>query len=417
LAALVVSLALLASQGAAAGPSLVFEPATGQVISQERAGEPWYPASLTKLMTAYLVFGKLKAGTLKLDQRIAVSPTAAKQPPSKLGTPAGSTVTVDVALQSLLVYSANDMAVVLAEAASGSASSFVREMNETARRLGMTGSHFANPNGLFDERQVVTARDMGLLVSAILRDYPEHNHFFSQQYIKLGKRRLMNRNNLIRQMKTADGMKTGFICNSGFNLVGSATENGRRLVAIVFGASTPQRRVDLTQFLLQSSFARPMAAATPLATIANAKLGTLVPADMTETVCKGKNAVNMAQSTDLGGWGFSLGRYETAQLANMALRGHMLGARDLMEGGMGGVVKVPKIDGYTAMVWDLDQATSQNVCNTFKAQKIYCDVMTPEGLAAVGTLIAVKAPQTANGDAAAPAKKKTKKKKKRKAKP
>jgi len=405
----------LLTVAAKAGPSLVFDPATGEVISQERAGEPWYPASLTKLMTAYIVFQDLRSGRLKPDQRLLVSATAAKQPPSKLGTPAGSTIPLDMALQSLLVYSANDMAIVLAEASAGDVQSFVRRMNATARAIGMTGSHYANPNGLFDERQVVTARDLGLLASAILRDFPEHNHYFSQPFVKVGKRRLANHNSLLRQMKTADGMKTGFVCNSGFNLIGSATQNGQRLVAVVLGANSPQRRTDLVQLLLQSSFGRP--GGTPhqtLAQIADAPLGSLVPADMTDTVCKGKAAITFARGTDLGGFGFSLGRYESAQLANMALRGRILGARELFEGGSSGVVKLPGANGYAALVWDIDQPSSERVCTVFRNDHIYCDVMSPQSFAMVGALIAEKPPQTAKGDAGAPVNKSTKKKRKRK---
>src|SRR5207237_1149584 len=188
-----------------------------------RAGEPWYPASLTKLMTAYVVFQKIKAGALKLDQKITVSELAARQPPSKLGLAAGSTITVDLALQALLVYSANDMAYVLAEAAAGSAQHFVEEMNRAASGLGLSGTYFANPNGLFDPRQVISARDIGTLAATILREFPEHAHYFSQPFVAVGNRKLLNHNMLLRQMKIVDGMKTGFICNSGYNLVVSAS--------------------------------------------------------------------------------------------------------------------------------------------------------------------------------------------------
>ena len=122
-----------ASPALAAGPSLLFDPATDEVISQDRAGEPWYPASLTKLMTAYIVFQKLKSGQLKLDQKLPVSELAHSQPPSKIGVPVGQTVSVDFALQALLVYSANDMAYVLAEGSDGSVPAFSAQMNAQAR--------------------------------------------------------------------------------------------------------------------------------------------------------------------------------------------------------------------------------------------------------------------------------------------
>ena len=260
---------------------------------------------------------------------------------------------------------------------------------------------------------------MASSVKAIVSEFPEYQRYFAQPNLAIGKRRLANRNSLLRQMKTADGMKTGFVCNSGFNLVGSATQNGRRLVAIVLGAATPQRRADLAQTLLESSFANP--APSPrlaLSSIANSQLGMLVPADMTDSVCKGKNGVSFARGSDLGGWGFSLGRYETAALADMALRGRLLGAREMVEGGASGVIKLPGGNGYAAMVWDIDQPSSQQVCSVFEADHIYCDVMSPESFAMVGALAAEKPPQTAKGDATpGNKKKKTKKKRKRKTSP
>ena len=158
---------LIFSPLANAGPSLLFDAASGEVISQDRAGEPWYPASLTKLMTAYLVFKKLKAGSLKLDQSVVVSPLAASQVPSKIGIPAGGTITVDLALQTLLVYSANDIAYVLAEGAGGTVTNFVKDMNAVAQKLGLRSTHFVNPNGLFDPRQLTSALGNGVLASTI----------------------------------------------------------------------------------------------------------------------------------------------------------------------------------------------------------------------------------------------------------
>jgi D-alanyl-D-alanine carboxypeptidase len=411
--AIAISLALsLMAPAALAGPTLVFDAATGDVISQDRAGEPWYPASLTKLMTAYVIFQKIKSGQLKLDQKIAVSDLAARQPPSKLGMKSGSMLSVDLALQVLLVYSANDMAYVLAEAASGSAQRFVQEMNQTANRLGMTATYFANPNGLFDPRQVTSARDIGFLAATILREFPEHAHYFSQAFVEIGKRKLMNRNMLIRQMKIADGMKTGFICNSGYNLVASASDDGRKVIAVVLGAPGSKARTDLAQMMLTSALSRP---APPerakIGSIANATLGKLVPADLTTSVCKGKSPAAMARASTLSGWGISLGRYDTAQTADMALRGRLLGAREILQGGTSGVVKDPSSPGFNAMVWDLDQTSSLALCGFFHQQSAYCDVMTPESFASIATLGAEseKTPQpTAQGDDSVPQQKKRK---------
>lgn len=380
-------MAVLPAMAGTAGPSLVFDAATGEVLSQERAGEPWYPASLTKLMTAYLVFGKIRNGELRLDQKISVSETAHSQPPSKIGVPVGKTVSVDFALQALLVYSANDMAYVLAEAAAGSAEAFARQMSARAADLGMTGTHFVNPNGLFEPRNVSTARDIGLLAAAILRDYPEHAHYFSQPYLAVGKRKLMNRNSLIRQMKDSDGMKTGFVCNSGFNLVASATRDGRKLVAVIFGTDSGKTRVDLAQMLLTDGFTKPTAAKrTRLADIANQQLGSVVPADMTGNVCKQKPAVTLVGGKALTGWGISLGQYDTPLKADMALRGRLLSPAARDAGGAAGVVKVPGQSGFAAMLWNIGPQASIALCSMYRSANAFCDVMTPETFAHIAAL-------------------------------
>ena len=401
----------------AAGPSVVFEPATGVILSSDRAGEPWYPASLTKLMTAYVVFHKIKAGTLTLDQRLKVSELANAQPPSKIGVKAGGEVNVDFALQALLVYSANDMAYVLAEGASGSAPAFISEMNAAARKLGMTGTHFVNPNGLFDPRHVSTARDLAILASAVLKDFPEHAHYFSQPALSVGKRKLANRNSLIRQMPEADGMKTGFVCNSGYNLIATATHDGRQLGAVVLGASSGKHRADLAEMLLVDGFSRAVPAeARALAQAANMEQGAIVPADLTTSVCRQKQAVDVVQSDKLQGWGLSFGTYETASKADMALRGRILSSwgRDLAA--PVGVIRMPGNAGFAAVVWQLDQAASLAACAGYRKENAPCDVLTPETFAQIAALTPPPSPRpaasTAQGSDAGKTVRKNKRKKK-----
>jgi D-alanyl-D-alanine carboxypeptidase len=407
-----IAFAAVAAQAKSAGPSLLFDPATGMVVSQERAGELWYPASLTKLMTAYLVFTKLRGGELKLDQKIPVSVFANSQQPSKIGIKPGGTVTVDFALQSLLVYSANDMAVVLAEAAGGTSYQFVREMNRTAAVMGLTGTHFANPNGLFDPRQVTTARDLGILAATILAGFSEYAHYFSQDHVAVGKRKLRNHNRLIRQMPESDGMKTGFVCNSGFNLVASATRDGRRLIAVVLGADSAKGRADLAQMLLTDGLGRTLPSDRPrLTQIANDKLGTLVPADMTATVCRRKAPVAMVRARELGGWGISLGNFDTAEKAGMALRGRLLSPAGLAAAGDAGVVRMPGKSLFSAMLWNLDKPTAASLCIHYLGQNASCEVMTPETFAKIAALSTEPAPRpqkpVAQGsDAGSPKKKK-----------
>jgi D-alanyl-D-alanine carboxypeptidase len=253
---LLVGAVLMAPSGAFAGPALVFEPYNGTVFYAEDPDAQWFPASLTKLMTAYVAFQALKAGTVKPDTKVICSQHAIGQAPSKLGLPLGGTITLDVALQVLIVKSANDVAVMIAEAVAGSEGAFVERMNEAAQRLGMTRTHFANANGLPDERQVTTARDLAKLARAIIIEFPEYADVFTAIQVQVGKQVLRTHNGLLVSLPGADGMKTGFICESGFNVVASATRDGRKLVAVVLGEqSVATRRVRATD-LLENGFKR-----------------------------------------------------------------------------------------------------------------------------------------------------------------
>lgn len=390
-----VCLVAICPAAIAAGPSLLFDTATGEVISQDRAGEPWYPASLTKLMTAHVVFQKIREGRLRLDQKVTVSELASSQPPSKIGIKAGNTVTVDFALQALLVYSANDMAYVLAEAASGSLEAFLDEMNHTAATLGMTGSHFVNPNGLHDPRHVSTARDMAILTTVLLRDFPEHAAYYGQSHLQIGERKLANRNALLRQMPDADGMKTGFVCNSGYNLIATASHEGRRLGAVILGANSGKHRADLAEMLLVDGFNRTPGQRPVLNQIANMKTGSVVPADLTTKVCKQKPPVAIANARDAAGWGISFGNYASPMHADMALRGRLLSpaGRDLP--GRPGVMRMPGKSGYAAMVWNLDQQRSLLSCASYREEGAPCDVLTPEAFALIAELTPEPAPKAA----------------------
>jgi D-alanyl-D-alanine carboxypeptidase len=233
---------------------LVVDAETGRVVHAENATQPWYPASVTKIMTAYVTLRAVKERRISLDTLFTVSPTAAAQQPSKMGFRAGIQVTVDNALKMMMVKSANDMAVVLAEGVSGSVEKFADEMNRTARRLGMLQSNFVNPNGLPAEQQITSARDLAILARAVIRDLPEYEYFMSIPAIKFGRRVTRNFNSLIGRYPGADGMKTGFICASGFNLVASATRDGKRMIAVVLGSPSSAVRAVKAAQLLERGF-------------------------------------------------------------------------------------------------------------------------------------------------------------------
>jgi D-alanyl-D-alanine carboxypeptidase len=234
---------------------LVVEADTGKVLQAENATYPWYPASVTKMMTAYVTLKAVKDGRISLDTLLTVSPTAASQSPSKMGFRPGIQVTVDNALKMMMVKSANDMAAVLAEGVGGSIDGFSAQMNQTAQRLGMTQTSYVNPNGLPAEGQVTSARDLAILARAILRDLPEYEYFMHIPSIRYGRRVTQNFNKLIGRFPGADGFKTGFICASGYNLVASATRNGKRLIAVVLGASSGKARAVRAAQLLDRGFA------------------------------------------------------------------------------------------------------------------------------------------------------------------
>src|SRR5438552_8035727 len=266
---LVIAIAACAAAGVGGTPAtaealLLFEVDSGKVLHAENATYPWYPASVTKIMTTYVTLRAVKEGRITLDKAVAVSPAAASQSPTKMGFPVGTLVTIDNAIKMLMVKSANDMAVVLAEGVAGSIENFAEQMNQTAKRLGMTQSHFVNPNGLPADEQVVSARDLAILARAAIREFPEYDYYWHLPGIRMGKRVYRNYNTLIGRYPGADGMKTGFICASGFNLVATATRDGKRVIAVVLGApSGAVRAVKAAQLLERGFTPRPLARLTP----------------------------------------------------------------------------------------------------------------------------------------------------------
>src|ERR1700733_1481120 len=252
---LVTALVLAAPRLVHAEALLVVEADTGKVLQADNATYPWYPASVTKLMTAYVTLKAVKDGRISLDTLFTVSPVAASQSPSKMGFRPGTQVTVDNALKMMLVKSANDMAVVLAEGVGGSIDGFSAQMNQAAQRLGMTQTSYVNPNGLPADGQITSAGDLAILARAIIRDLPEYEYFVHIPAIRYGRKITQNFNKLIGRYPGADGFKTGFICASGYNLVGSATRNGRRLIAVVLGSSSGHMRAVRAAQLLERGFA------------------------------------------------------------------------------------------------------------------------------------------------------------------
>ncbi len=240
---------------ARAEAALLVDVETGKVLEGENATYPWYPASVTKLMTSYVTFTAIREHRLAFDTLVTVSANAVAQQPSKMGFKLGSHLTVDNALKMMLVHSANDMAVVLAEGVSGSIDKFADEMNASAKRLGMTQTHYVNPNGLPDDGQVTSARDLAILARALIREFPEYDSYWHISSIRFGKKVYNNTNHMVDNYPGTDGMKTGFICASGYNIVATASRGGKRLIAVVLGAPSGTARANKAAHMFERGFA------------------------------------------------------------------------------------------------------------------------------------------------------------------
>ena len=242
--------AILALCGLAASPAqaapkyagIVVDASTGKVLYSDDPDGLRYPASLTKMMTIYLTFEALEAGRIRLDSKVPVSANAAKEPPSKLGVPAGGSLTVDQAIKALVTRSANDVATALGEFLGGSESRFAQIMTNKARALGMTRTTYRNAHGLPNTAQMTTARDQARLGMALRQHFPQYYGYFSTRSFKFGKQTIGNHNRLLGSVDGVDGIKTGYIRAAGFNLVTSAQRDGRSIVGVVMGGRSGASR-------------------------------------------------------------------------------------------------------------------------------------------------------------------------------
>jgi D-alanyl-D-alanine carboxypeptidase len=279
---------------------LLIDAATGKVLHAENATYPWYPASVTKLMTMYTTLKAIRDKQVTTDTLLTMSSNAVAQQPTKMGFKLGTTVTIDNALKMLMVKSANDIAVAIAEGVGGSIEGFADMMNANARSLGMAQSNFVNPNGLPAENHVTSARDLAILARALIREFPQYDSYWHISSIRYGRRVYHNYNKLIDRYPGADGMKTGFICASGYNMVASATRNGRRLIAVVLGAYSGAVRAQKAAQLLESGFNNSsLSWLTPsLGTVEALKPIDAAPPNLREEMCGGHRRKPASEEND-----------------------------------------------------------------------------------------------------------------------
>lgn len=247
---------------AAANPkyaALVIDANTSRVMYARNANQPRYPASLTKIMTLYVLFEELEAGKLSLSTPMRTSKRAANQRPSKLGLKPGSTIRVEDAILALVTKSANDVATVVAEHIGGRESAFAERMTRTARDMGMSRTRFLNASGLPDRRQKTTARDMATLAIRIQQDFPQYYHYFSATRFTWNGRKYRNHNNLLGKYAGTNGIKTGYIRASGFNLTSSVERDGKHLIGVVMGGKTARSRDRHMVKILNTAFPRAVA--------------------------------------------------------------------------------------------------------------------------------------------------------------
>ncbi|MCO6186119.1 D-alanyl-D-alanine carboxypeptidase [Rhizobium sp. L1K21] len=258
--AAVASICLSVPAQAAQYAGIVIDVNSGKVLYSSSADSKRYPASLTKMMTLYLVFEALEQGRIKKSSKVTMSSHAAGEPPSKLGVKAGRSITVEQAILSLVTRSANDVATALGEFLAGSEAKFGRMMTAKAKSLGMTHTAYYNAHGLPDSRQVTTARDQAILSIALRQHFPQYYDYFSTRSFRFGNQNIGNHNRLLGRVRGVDGIKTGYTRAAGFNLATSVKVDGRSLVVVVLGmpsgASRNAKVTELVQKYLPKSSTR-----------------------------------------------------------------------------------------------------------------------------------------------------------------
>jgi D-alanyl-D-alanine carboxypeptidase len=270
---------------AQAGPSILVDANTGAVLEQDDAFDRWYPASLTKLMTAYVAFRAVQQGEVTMQSPVRVSNKATQEPPSKMGYPAGTVLTLDTALKIIMVKSANDIATAIGESLAGSQAAFAARMNSEAKRIGMTGSNFVNAHGLHNDMQYTTAHDLAVLALAIRAEYPQYASYFTIEALGSGADVIENHNTLMGRFTGADGMKTGYTCPAGYNLVASATRNGRTMIAVVIGATSVGTRADKAADMLAKGFSLPPAQSPKLWELTRPADAAMEAVNLRPTIC------------------------------------------------------------------------------------------------------------------------------------
>jgi D-alanyl-D-alanine carboxypeptidase len=362
--------------------SIVVDHATGRILSQTGADTVNYPASLTKMMTLYLLFEEMEAKRLGPRSALKVSARAAGMPPSKLGLRAGTTIKVEDAIHAIVVKSANDVAVVIGENIAGSEGKFAERMTRKARALGMSHTAFRNASGLPDSRQKTTARDMATLARRIISDFPGYYSYFSTEKFVYRGRTYRTHNYLVLTYDGMDGLKTGYIRASGYNLASSAVRGGRRIVGVVLGGrSSGSRNAEMAR-LLDAGFAKLGKEAVPLV----AALPPIpAPREMLMPAEKPTVVASLEPMPEIGGdlpeedrsWGVQVGAFRSRTAASEIAHKASALLPDLLGDGR---IELPRSSKrrnklYLSRVLGIERAAAYSACEALKRGHMDCMVL------------------------------------------
>ena len=365
------------------------------MISEQGADFQNHPASLTKMMTLYLVFEALAQGRIRLDTEFTVSDYAASQPPTKLGLEPGETITVHDLIFGMITRSANDAAMVVAEGLGGSEEAFVQRMNAKARALGMTRTFFDNPSGLPDPLQESTARDLAKLARALYRDFPDRYAYFSTEEFEFRGEIVRNHNHLMEHFAGMDGIKTGYVHASGFNLAASAVRDGRRLIGVVLGGRSPGLRDDFMAGLLNQAFEQ--TTSDPIAALAeatdNAESRSYI--QRSNPVVRGLPSIAANQAAEPAPrlraseetlsreprgenhWGIQLGAFAARPAAVRAVK-QAIAKVTLLKGKLIEVLAPSRLDKfYRARIVNFTAHDAEHACELLRHHRAACSVVSP----------------------------------------
>ena len=355
--------------------SLVLDADTGEVLHEVNADTRNYPASLTKIMTLYIVFEALNEGRMHLNDQILMTRHATRQPPSKMGIKAGKFISVETAIRALAIKSANDIATAVAEHIAGTERQFALLMTAKARKLGMSRTTFRNASGLPHHSQMSTARDMSKLARAMLLHFPKRYAYFSEEKFSYGGKTYRNHNKLLTNYEGTDGIKTGYIRASGFNLVASVKRGNKRLIGVVFGARNSKSRNRQMVNLLEEGWSKvaPQYALDSTKSKTSSKFKTLNALVRAQTSSKTRTTAQAKPGVSI--WGIQVGAYKTYDPAYaIAVRAIGIAPSYLSDGDIA-VTPLHKKNGkilYRGRVMGISRTQAYRACRFLKKKKFGC---------------------------------------------